>query len=125
MILAGSDGAVSGWSYPMTQTRPEENRSRIEETVRFASLQLREIGLENGGSLVLEGDAYSVVAKKLSLERAAALSGVKGIVDRLHLVLATPMGDGEIHVDLRDALISDRAFESFEIREHDVRCRMN
>lgn len=109
----------------MTQTRPEENRSRIEETVRFASLQLREIGLENGGSLVLEGDAYSVVAKKLSLERAAALSGVKGIVDRLHLVLATPMGDGEIHVDLRDALISDRAFESFEIREHDVRCRMN
>ena len=69
----------------MTKTQDEENRMRIEAEVRSAlkseprlasSLQLKEIALENGGSLVLEGDALSVAAKKLALERAAAVSGV-------------------------------------------------
>jgi osmotically-inducible protein OsmY len=113
----------------MTKTQDEENRMRIEAEVRSAlgselrlasSLQLKEITLENGGSLVLEGDAVSVAAKKLALERAAAVSGITGIVDRLHVVPATPMADGEIRVHLRDALIGDLALEGFEIRELDA-----
>ena len=36
------------------------------------------------------------------------------------MVPATPMGDGEIRVHLRDALIGDLAFEGFEIRELDA-----
>ena len=118
----------------MTKTRAEKNRMRIEEQVRSAlrgeprlgsSLELKEITLEKDGSVVLEGEAPSVAAKKLALETVAAISGVAGIVDRLHVVPATPMGDSEIRVHLRDSLIGELAFKGFEIRELDGgNCRL-
>jgi osmotically-inducible protein OsmY len=36
-------------------------------------------------TLVLEGEVENVAAKKLALERAAAVPGISSIVDRLHV----------------------------------------
>ncbi|HZV21784.1 MAG TPA: BON domain-containing protein, partial [Hyphomicrobiales bacterium] len=74
---------------------------------------------EDDGSLLLEGEVASVAAKKLALEKAASIAGITGIVDRLHVRPATHMGDDEIRVHLRDALIGDLSFEGVEIRECD------
>ena len=57
------------------------------------------------GVLTLEGEAEHVAAKKLSLELAIAVPGVTGIVDRLHVIPSTHMGDGAILDAVRDALL--------------------
>ena len=57
------------------------------------------------GVLTLEGEAEHVAAKKLSLELAIAVPGVTGIVDRLHVMPSTHMGDGAILDAVRDALL--------------------
>jgi osmotically-inducible protein OsmY len=57
------------------------------------------------GVLTLEGEAEHVAAKKLSLELAIAVSGVTGIVDRLHVTPSTHMGDGAILDAVRDVLL--------------------
>jgi osmotically-inducible protein OsmY len=59
------------------------------------------------GVLTLEGEAEHIAAKKLSLELAIAVSGVAGIVDRLHVIPATRMGDGAILDAVRDALLQE------------------
>lgn len=46
--------------------------------------------------LVLEGEVYDIAAKKLALGLAAAVAGVRGIVDRLRLVPSERKGDGAI-----------------------------
>jgi osmotically-inducible protein OsmY len=51
--------------------------------------------IENG-VLVIEGEVGSVAAKKLALEHAAAIDGVRGIIDRLHVAPVERKGDGEI-----------------------------
>jgi osmotically-inducible protein OsmY len=68
------------------------------------------------GTLTLEGEVGDVAAKKLALERAAALPGVSGIVDRLRVRPAQRMGDGEIRDLVRDALLQEPAFADFSIR---------
>lgn len=57
------------------------------------------------GVLTLEGEAEHIAAKKLAMELAAVVSGVTGIVDRLHIVPASRMGDGAILDAVRDALL--------------------
>ncbi len=57
------------------------------------------------GVLTLEGEAEDVAAKKLSLELAIAVPGVTGIVDRLHVMPSTHMGDGAILNAVRDVLL--------------------
>ncbi|MBI4183012.1 MAG: BON domain-containing protein [Proteobacteria bacterium] len=69
------------------------------------------------GVLTLEGEAANVAAKKLALERAAAVGGVVGIVDRLRVRPAQAMGDGEIRDRVRDALIAESALAEVAIRE--------
>lgn len=71
----------------------------------------------DGESLTLEGELPSVAAKKLALERAAALPEVTGIVDRLHVKPAQRMGDGEIRNLLRDALLQEPALAECAIHE--------
>lgn len=48
------------------------------------------------GTLTMEGEVEHITAKKRTLEVAAAVHGVAGIVDRMRLVPATRMEDGEI-----------------------------
>jgi osmotically-inducible protein OsmY len=67
------------------------------------------------GTLTLEGEVRDIAAKKLALERAAALPEVSGIVDRLRVRPAQPMGDGAIRDHLRDALLQEPAFTDFAI----------
>ncbi len=67
-------------------------------------------------TLTLEGEVSNVAAKKLALERAAALPEVAGIVDRLRVAPATPMGDGEIADHLRDALLQEPALADCGLR---------
>ncbi len=59
------------------------------------------------GVLTLEGEAEHIAAKKLALEFAIAVSSVAGIVDRLHVIPATRMGDGAILDAVRDALLQE------------------
>jgi osmotically-inducible protein OsmY len=82
-------------------------------------LDLHEFPIRLGyadGTLTLEGEVGDVAAKKLALERAAALPEVSGIVDRLRVRPAQRMGDGEIRDLLRDALLQEPAFADFAIR---------
>jgi len=71
----------------------------------------------DGESLTLEGEAPSVAAKKLALERAAALPAVTGIVDRLRVKPAQRMGDGEVRDLMRDALLQEPALAECAIYE--------
>lgn len=68
------------------------------------------------GVLTLEGEAEHVAAKKLALELAIAISGVTGIVDRLHVVPATRMGDGAILDAVRDALLQEAGLQNCTIQ---------
>ena len=81
------------------------------------SFHSSELRIEPDGVLVMAGEVPSVAAKKLALERVAALTGITGIVDRLHVRPATRMTDKEIRVHLRDMLIEDLSFRELEIRE--------
>jgi osmotically-inducible protein OsmY len=74
------------------------------------------IGHEPDGALVLEGETQNIAAKKLALEVAASTLGVTGIVDRLRVVPARRMGDGEVCDHLRDRLLGEQAFENCTIR---------
>jgi osmotically-inducible protein OsmY len=81
------------------------------------SFHAAELRIEPDGVLVLAGQVPSVAAKKLALERVAALGGISGIVDRLHVEPAARMTDKEIRVHLRDMLIEELSFKHLEIRE--------
>jgi len=74
------------------------------------------IGLDDDGALVLEGETENIAAKKLALELAASVPGIAGIVDRVRVVPAQRMGDGQIRDHVRDALLGEPAFENCAIR---------
>ena len=67
------------------------------------------------GIVTVDGDVEHIVAKKLALERAAAIPGVDGLMDRLRVVPTRPMGDGAIRDHVRDALLQEPAFATFAI----------
>jgi osmotically-inducible protein OsmY len=68
------------------------------------------------GALTMEGEVASLAAKKLALERAAAVAGVDTIVDRLRVTPAKHMEDGEIRDSLRDALLEEGALGDCALR---------
>ena len=69
------------------------------------------------GVMTVEGEVPSVAAKKLALERLAALPEVSAIVDRLHVAPAERMGDGQIRDLVRDALLQESAFDEMTVLE--------
>jgi len=66
----------------------------------------------NDGVLTLEGEVEQIAAKKKALEVAATVPGVTGIVDRLRLVPATQMQDGEIRDHVCNALLAENLLAS-------------
>ncbi len=68
------------------------------------------------GVLTLEGEAEHVAAKKLSLELAIVVPGVTGIVDRLHVIPSTHMGDGAILDAVRNVLIQEPGLQNCTIQ---------
>jgi osmotically-inducible protein OsmY len=89
-------------------------RSEPSVGPRFRPSEL-EIGSD--GALVLGGEVESVKAKKLALERVAALPGIAGIADRLYVKPATRMSDKEIRVHMRDMLMEEAGFKNLELAE--------
>ena len=67
------------------------------------------------GTLTLEGELEDIAAKKLALEHAAALPGVTGIVDRLHVRPAERMGDSQVRELVGRALLQEPAFGELAI----------
>jgi osmotically-inducible protein OsmY len=74
------------------------------------------VRLDTDGSLVLEGELPTIAAKKLALRRAAGVSGVLAIVDRVRVTPSRRMGDGEIRDHVRDALAEEPALDQCSIR---------
>ena len=71
----------------------------------------------SGGTLTVSGEVADVAAKKRVLAWAAAHPDVAGIIDRLRVTPAAPMGDKEIRDHLRDALLSEPALAETAIIE--------
>ncbi len=100
---------------------------QIVETVRKALASEPRIDLAhhplrlswNAGDLTIQGEVADIAAKKLALERAAAVAGVEGIVDRLRVAAAEPMGDDQTRTLVCDALLQDTAFAAVTISEWD------
>jgi len=72
------------------------------------------------GAVLLEGEVSTVAAKKKALLHVAAIAGLDGIIDRLHVTPAAPMGDAEIRAHLRNALIGEPSFSDIGIFEHNA-----
>jgi len=87
-----------------------EHDSRVNHHLDRISLQC------DGDVVVLSGEVSTIAAKKLALEAVARAKSVAGIVDRLHVTPAEPMGDGAIADHLQRALMGDTAFGFCEIR---------
>jgi len=110
----------------MSGDSSKSNRDKLEAKVRAAlrseprlgpAFHLKALEIEPDGSIILGGEVPSVAAKKIALEKVAAIPGITGIVDRLHVEPATQMSDGEIRDHVRDAMIEEPAFERLQIRE--------
>jgi osmotically-inducible protein OsmY len=69
------------------------------------------------GDLTLEGEVGDVAAKKLALERAAAVPGVSAIVDRLRVVPAEAMADDALRQAVLKAYLQEPAFAELELHE--------
>jgi len=67
----------------------------------------------------MQGEVGSVAAKKLALQRAAAVAGVDNIVDRLRVAPAKQMEDGAVRDALRDAMLQESALAECALREVD------
>ena len=76
-----------------------------------------ELEIGSDGVLVLGGEVDSVKAKKLALEHVAALAGIAGIADRLHVKPATHMSEKEIRVHMCDMLMEEASFKDLELGE--------
>lgn len=96
----------------------EKVRARLRSIPRLGpafSPDRLELGAD--GVLLLEGEVDSVALKRLALEQTAALPEVSGILDRLRVRPASPMGDAEIRDHLRKVLMPASEFTGLEIAE--------
>lgn len=70
----------------------------------------------SGDVVVLEGEVEDVAAKKLALEAAAGMDGVRGVVDRLRVAPAERRGDGAIRDSLCGFLLRQAELRGCAIR---------
>jgi osmotically-inducible protein OsmY len=96
----------------------KEVRAALEREPRV-SLDRRSIRIafnEVDDTVTLQGEARDIAVKKLALELAADVSGVRGVVDRLRVAPGERMSDEEIRNHIRDAFIQEPAFANCAIR---------
>lgn len=67
-------------------------------------------------AVILEGEVGHPAAKKLALERAGAVEGIRGVIDRLRVVPAERRGDGAIRDSLCSLLMHQGEFRNCTIR---------
>ena len=75
-----------------------------------------QLGVTENNALLLEGDTGSIAAKKLILEIAGAMPGVRGVVDRLHVEPVEHKGDGAILDTLMTLLLDARELKNCTLR---------
>ncbi|HEX6998085.1 MAG TPA: BON domain-containing protein [Gammaproteobacteria bacterium] len=86
-------------------------RSALEHEPRVNLHRDRvEVQLMDGVATVT-GEVDDIAGKRRTLELAASLLPVNGIVDRLHVRPVEPMGDGAIADHVEQALLRDSAFD--------------
>jgi len=73
------------------------------------------IGCTNG-AVVLEGEVENIAAKKLALELAAGVEGMRGVVDRLRIAPAERKGDGAIRDSVCAFLLREPEFRRCAVR---------
>ena len=67
-------------------------------------------------AVVLEGEVEDIAAKKLALEHAGAVEGIRGVVDRLRVAPAERKGDGAIRASLGNFFLEVRELQNCTIR---------
>lgn len=100
-----------------------KTEERIVNEVATALEREKSVNLHNfplyleftDGVLTMSGEAEHIMAKKRALEVAAAVHGVAGIADRVHLVPAARMEDGEIRDHVCTALLAENLLNSCAI----------
>ncbi len=94
----------------------EEVKAAFEREPRI-NIHHYPISIEfNKGNLVLEGEVEHIIAKKMAVEVAQGLPGVKKVEDRLWVTPAMRMEDGEIADHVRDALFQEPELKKCAIR---------
>ena len=106
-----SSEPIGGQASPSGRALLEAARCSLAAEPRI-DLQHHPIALSLDGSAVtMEGQVEDVAAKKLALERVAAVPGVGHIVDRVRVAAARTMSDAEILQHLRDSLSAEPAIQ--------------
>ena len=108
----------------MTRQSATSGKTHVLKAVRAAFERERRVNLHRfpvqmdfaDGVLTLTGETEHIAAKKLCLELAIAVPEVTGIVDRLHVVPATRMGDGAILDAVRDVLLQELSLQNCTIK---------
>ncbi|MDP1537010.1 MAG: BON domain-containing protein [Burkholderiales bacterium] len=91
-------------------------RKALEHDTRI-NLHRHPVRIGHAGDVVmLEGEVESVAAKKLALEYAAAVPGVRGVADRLRVAPAERRGDGAIRDSVCAALLGQPEFRRCALR---------
>lgn len=67
-------------------------------------------------AVILEGEVGHPAAKKLALEHAGAVEGIRGVIDRLRVIPAERKGDGAIRDSLCSLLMHAGEFRNCAIR---------
>lgn len=89
--------------------------ANLEHDVRV-NHQLNDIEVRiDGDDVILAGEVATIAAKKLARRTVAGLSGVTGVIDRLHVQPGQVMADGEIADHLQRALMGDSVFGYIEV----------
>lgn len=67
-------------------------------------------------AIILEGEVDHPAAKKLALERAGAVEGIRGVIDRLRVAPGERKGDGAIRDSLCSMLLQESEFRTCTLR---------
>lgn len=68
------------------------------------------------GEITLTGETETLAAKKTALEIAGRKTGVTAIIDRLHVLPAERMEDGEIRTHVCNAILAEHLLEPYALR---------
>lgn len=71
-----------------------------------------------GSMVTLEGEVASVAAKKMAIEAAGSVVGVRGVIDRLRIGAPEVNGHGALRTAVCKLLLDDPDFRNCTIRAH-------
>lgn len=112
------------------ETQREQAIERVVRGVRSALEFERRINLHrdkvrieylDDDTVLLDGEVESVAAKRLALQRAGAVPGPKGIVDRLRVSPSRKMGDGAVRDAVCHAVVGEPALSECAVVARDGR----